>query len=233
MTASTATSWCCGVDVLPDPRQRQPDLQGQDCSRDHQASLPDAGFTDFEDKTSGKLPDASLYRAVFRDSFRICIAADGEVGIYYFFKFENNKHKAGAVRRSLLASGQYGGHGALLSRSQRHPAGRAAHLSWITVGELRSGKSVFKDYNSETATSDLKAEHTEAAGHANDKHELYVYPGAYGARGDGTKLAKYRIEAERALTRAAPCIRRDCTAPSGIAVHAVQPPGLLAEYPSI
>ena len=84
------------------------------------------------------------------------------------------------------------------------PAGDKAARSgeiddWLVEQELHPGRYTHTDYNFKTPGDDLGAfsNTTEKVG-ANDRFEVFDYPGEYKVQGDGERYAKLRIEAEEA-----------------------------------
>jgi type VI secretion system secreted protein VgrG len=71
--------------------------------------------------------------------------------------------------------------------------------SWNLEQELRSGKYTLTDYNFKTPSANLKAtEPSVVSVGGNSGFELFDYPGEYQTRGDGTALAKIRMQEEEA-----------------------------------
>lgn len=161
----------------------------------------DAGFTDFEDKTTGSYPTLHYTVQYMETHFNFCSRMMEKFGIYYYFKHEDSKH-------TLVLADGISSHSAVpdFKTVPYHDDANVRnrekeHISqWSTAQSLRTGKAVYKDYAYERASSDIKDDHQELAGHSKDNLELYVYPGGYAEKADGKKLATYRIQAEHAQT---------------------------------
>ncbi len=161
----------------------------------------DAGYTDIEDKTTGSYPSIHYCVQYMETHFNFVSRMMEKWGMYYYFKHEAGKHTL-VIADGLssheavpsFANVKFFGDPNWRNRDQEHI------YQWSASQALRTGKVVYKDYAYERASSDIKDEHLEQAGHEKDNLELYVYPGGYSQKADGKSLAKYRVQAERAQT---------------------------------
>jgi type VI secretion system secreted protein VgrG len=121
-----------------------------------------------------------------------------EEGIYYFFKHEDKKHilvlsdvpdehkpcpKQEAARYQISAGGQL----------------EEDMLTSLEIAqEIRVGKYTLKDFNFETPATDLKVEVPSQQAVGPGEREIYDYPGGYGKRAEGDRLANIRMQEEEA-----------------------------------
>jgi type VI secretion system secreted protein VgrG len=115
-----------------------------------------------------------------------------EEGIFYFFEYAAGKHTL-VLADSTSAYADCDPHSAPEYRPELENA--EAVSAWQRRHEFRSGKYAHTDYNFTTPSTSLLAS-TETTAPVADfkKYELFDYPGRYGVTGDGTALAKVRIE---------------------------------------
>jgi type VI secretion system secreted protein VgrG len=157
----------------------------------------DLGFSDFDkSKIKGSHPQWE-YCVQYRETdFAFVSRLLEQEGIYFFFKHEQGKH-------TLVLADQKTGYEKCAESEVDFPRdfGTAAvvdHLtSWEHAYEFRTGKWAHTDFNFETPSNNLMTnEQTVVQLPGVDKYEVYDYPGEYGTTGDGTPLAKVRMEEE-------------------------------------
>ncbi len=66
--------------------------------------------------------------------------------------------------------------------------------AWLPEAVVRTGKYAQTDYDFEKPSSDLMSKSENAHGHAEDKREVYFYPGNYIDHGRGDALSAVRLE---------------------------------------
>ena len=179
-----------------------------------QKVFEDAGFangTDFEFQTQesySTIPYCVQYRET---DFAFVSRLAEENGIYYYFEHSSSSHKL------VLCDGPGSHHNnpdiptILYEKTWR--GGDNQYLSnWVTERRFGSGKFGLNDYDYLKPPKDLLANKEANERYAHSKLEMYDYPGRYVEKGDGEKLAKYRLEAEQAFDKRryadglAPCL---------------------------
>ena len=119
-------------------------------------------------------------------------------GIFYFFQHEDGKH-------TLILADDPGEHHPCpeqgTARCRPHEGGGYDEDMIDTLlvkQEIRAGKYTLNDYNFEMPNTNLK---TEVPGNQKlgpDEREYYDYPGGYGKKSEGDRLANIRMQEEEA-----------------------------------
>lgn len=121
-----------------------------------------------------------------------------EEGIYYFFEHENGKHTL--VMADVPEEHKPCPH----QETARYHSVSGAELEDYVITrlevrqEIRSGKYTLNDFNFETPTTDLKVEVPGQQATGPGEREIYDYPGGFGKRTDGDRLANIRMQEEEA-----------------------------------
>ncbi len=157
----------------------------------------DLGFSDYEvSQIKGSHPEWE-YCVQYRETdFNFVSRLMEQEGIFYFFKHTDGKHTM------VLADHKEAYESCAESEVDfpRHYSSEAItdHITgWEHVWEFRTGKWAHTDYNFETPSNNLMtSEQTVVDLPGNKKYEFYDFPGEYGTTGDGTPLAKLRMEEE-------------------------------------
>jgi type VI secretion system secreted protein VgrG len=119
-------------------------------------------------------------------------------GIFYFFQHGDGKH-------TLVLADDPGEHHPCpeqgTARCRPHEGGvyDADMIDTLLVKqEIRAGKYTLKDYNFEMPNTNLKTEVPSNQKLGPEEREYYDYPGGYGKKSDGDRLAKIRMQEEEA-----------------------------------
>ncbi len=119
-------------------------------------------------------------------------------GIFYFYQHEDGKHTMVIADDNTAHVPCPGQETASYDQSTGGQAGSAI-AAWNIEQELRTGKYTHTDYNFKTPTSTLaSSEQTIVSVGNNSAYEIFDYPGEFAVRGDGTRLAKLRMQEEEA-----------------------------------
>lgn len=160
--------------------------------------LKEKEVLDYEIKLHGSY-DKRDYCVQYRETdFNFISRLLEEEGIYYFFKHEDKKHilvladvpdehkpcpKQETARYQISAGGQL----------------EEDMLTSLDIAqEIRVGKYTLKDFNFETPATDLKVEVPSQQPLGPGEREVYDYPGGYGKRAAGNRLANIRMQEEEA-----------------------------------
>lgn len=165
----------------------------------------DAGFNDFEDKTTENYKTQEYIVQYRESSFNFVCRLMEAHGIYYYFKHTNSKHIL------VMADGK-GSHEKIPGLETILFGGRAEDMhheeeyltSWNTTRSFRTGKVRVTAFDFNRPTADLAAEHTSGGGYGNDKLEYYDYPEKYkdGEESSiGLRHAKSRLFAAQSFDR--------------------------------
>jgi type VI secretion system secreted protein VgrG len=119
-------------------------------------------------------------------------------GIYYFFQHEDGKH-------TLILADDPGEHHPCpeqgTARCRPHEGGVYDEDMIDTLlirQEIRAGKYTLNDFNFEMPNTKLKTEVPSNQKLGPEEREYYDYPGGYGKKSDGDRLAKLRMQEEEA-----------------------------------
>ena len=156
--------------------------------------LGDFGVTDFKIESVKTYPKYD-YKVQYRETdFDFVSRLLEHEGISYFFRHENGKHtlviadSPTAVKPCAEAEPYF----------SIEPAWQHIH-EWQRGWEYRSGKWTLNDFNFEKPTLDLISSTSTVLDAKSIKSlEMYDYPGSYMEKGDGSSLARARIESEEA-----------------------------------
>jgi type VI secretion system secreted protein VgrG len=157
----------------------------------------DLGFTDFKNMLTGNF-EPREYCVQYRESdFNFVSRLMEEDGIFYFFEHEKDKHtlvlaNSPSIHRPCPGQPE--------ARCDFNP-GAVLEEDVVTtcqmVQELRPGRYGLTDYNFETPNTSLavNVSSTVDVG-ANERFEVYDYPGEYLKKAQGESLVKVRMEEE-------------------------------------
>ncbi|AMV23515.1 Phage-related baseplate assembly protein [Gemmata sp. SH-PL17] len=150
------------------------------------------GLTDYKKKLQGTYPTREYCVQYRETAFAFVSRLMEEYGIYYFFEFKEGQHTL-VLADSNSVTFDCAPHGTVEYRPDM--PGAESVSSWDRRFAFRSGKITHTDYNFETPdTNLLKDVDTNLSLTGIGKFELFDYPGGYPVAGDGTALAKSRME---------------------------------------
>ena len=159
-----------------------------------QKVFKDLNFSDFELKLYGNFAPRD-YCVQYRETdFNFVSRLMEEEGIYYFFKQTADKH-------ILVLANDPAAHEAAPKQAKARYAAidptsfEDVVSTWHYHEEFRTGTWTQTDYNFETPSTDLKV-----AVNGKNPYEIYDFPGQYGVRGEGDRLAKIRLQEQTAPT---------------------------------
>lgn len=125
-----------------------------------------------------------------------------EYGICYYFEHEAATHR-------LVLADQVSSHKPIAGTeklpylpheaSHRREAESIEH--WMVERRFRTGKITFRDYNYEKPDANMLVDDQTSESYQHSKLEVYDYPGRYLENGDGTQLAKVKLQSEQAQDR--------------------------------
>ena len=171
--------------------------------------LRDAGFSDFEFKTTGTYTTRE-YCVQYRESdFNFISRLLEEEGMYYYFRHEQNKHV-------LVFGDDYSAHDdkstvPYFPLTEKGPRTEEHVWSWAVSHEVRTSDYVLDDFDFTKPKTDLEAKANIARDHAETGYEIYDYPGLYLETSDGDTRVRRRVEemqAEYSVARSDGCVRR-------------------------
>lgn len=159
--------------------------------------LKDAGVTGYKLQTSASYQPLDYCVQYNESDFVFVSRLMEEQGIFYFFQHDESNH-------TLVLADHKSAHQPCpdleTARYERTTGGATDDdvvRSWEIRHEVRAGKYTIADYNFTTPSAGLTvSEPTTVHAGGNDTYELYGYPGDYGKRGDGTTLARLRMQEE-------------------------------------
>ena len=154
------------------------------------------GFTDFSFEVQEQ-HDKREFCVQYRESdFNFISRLMEEEGIYYYFTHDQNTH-------TMVIADTPGKHKKLPS-SVRHyrvssvPVGEDTISTLAKFQEVQAGKYTLNDFNFEMPNTSLKASVDSQQKLGPGEREMYDFPGGYGAKASGDKLARIRMEEEEA-----------------------------------
>jgi type VI secretion system secreted protein VgrG len=162
------------------------------------AVFDDHGFSDYRFSFSPASYAKREYCVQYRESHLAFVSRLlEEEGIYYFFEHGEKKHTLvladapSAVKSGPVAKLDFAGvEGGNLATKEYVTELEAEHL-------VCSGKVVLTDYNDEQPTVGLLT--TLAGKDSAAKEEVFDYPGGFGKKADGDRLAKLRMEERESM----------------------------------
>lgn len=120
-------------------------------------------------------------------------------GIFYFYQHSSGSHTLVIADGPTAFQDLPGGADVEFDEVQGGERDDERIFEWTKAQEYRAGKYSVNDWNFQTPSSNLLAsEDTILKVEGNDQLELYDYPGAYSAKGDGDALSKIRMQGEEA-----------------------------------
>jgi type VI secretion system secreted protein VgrG len=183
-----------------------------DC-RIHQAlTIPDIleeifsrfGFADYQFKLTGEY-SRKEYCVQYRESiFNFVSRLMEQEGIFYFFRHTKEKHTL------ILTDSPAAYSPCLIQQRASFAPGDRTHL-WEEedyISELQpeirvhSGKFTVKDFDFESPSTQLLSESFSVDPRGTKDLEMFEYPGGFLRRGEGTRLAELRLQAEEAANAA-------------------------------
>ena len=152
----------------------------------------------WEDKTDGLLDAPQVEHCVqYRETdFNFLSRMLEQYGVSYYFTHKENEHKmvwssASSFEPAVESSVKYPSSAGTQTQEDHL-------LSWEHHYEFVSGKYMLNAYNFKTPSEDIKADKAQSVALGNNTgYELYDYSGEYDKKGDGTKLANFRILEEQ------------------------------------
>ncbi len=178
-----------------------------DCKIFHNKSVKDILQQVFQDRslTDFKLSLNATYNPLeycvqYRETdFNFISRLMEQNGIFYFFQHESDKHTMVIADSSSVHEACPGQESAGINLTGGGIDSADVINAWSIEQELRSGKYTLTDYNFKTpSTSLLATEPTIVSVGGNSGYEIFDYPGIYDTRGDGTTVAKLRMQEEEA-----------------------------------
>ncbi|NOZ85658.1 MAG: type VI secretion system tip protein VgrG, partial [Deltaproteobacteria bacterium] len=156
------------------------------------------GFADYRIQLHGSY-DKREYCVQYRETdFNFISRLLEEEGIYYFFEHEDGRHTmvlADVPTEHKPCPGQ---------ETARYQVSAGGVLEEDTISrldvmqEIRAGKYTLSDYNFEMPATNLKVEIPSQQDLGPGEREVYDYPGRYGKRAQGERLANIRMQEEEA-----------------------------------
>src|SRR5262245_36090755 len=158
-----------------------------------QKIFQDLGFQDFELRLYGSFAPRE-YCVQYRETdFNFVSRLMEEEGIYYLFAHQDGKHV-------LVLANDPAAHGpAPQQRTARYDFRgdgikyEDVITEWYQDEEFRPGAWAQTDYNFETPSTSLSV-----SLNGRNRYEIYDYPGEYGVRGEGDRLARIRLQEQTA-----------------------------------
>jgi len=154
-----------------------------------QKIFSDLKFQDFELRLYGSFAPRE-YCVQYRETdFNFVSRLMEEEGIYYYFKHEDSKHVL------VLANDPAAHEPCPSQKTARYDFRGGAVIyedvvtGWHHQEEFRTGAWAQTDYNFETPSTSLAV-----TVNGKNPYEIYEYPGEYGARGEGDRLARIRLQ---------------------------------------
>ena len=167
-----------------------PDIIKQVC-QDH-------GFTDLDDRLSGKYEDR-VFCVQYRESdFDFLARLMEEEGIYYFFEHEEAKHTL-VLADGPSAHEPFGKYDVVpWYPPDAHDHREREHLDdWSMARGVRSGKFTQRDFDFTKPGADLEVVSRIAKPHAQAEFEQYQYPGGYSEVPRGEAISRMQLEAHQ------------------------------------
>ena len=178
-----------------------------DCRIYQEVTVPDLiksifrdefGYDDIEDKLTGSYP-AMEYCVQYRESyFNFVSRMMEQVGIYYFFKHEKEKHTIVLID-DVASHEEFKGFEKIDYFPQEADYKRDQEYidHWTFTQQIRPGKYAIDDYNFKTPSADLESRHSLPGSHAKDDGEVFDYPGEIIDTDEGTFFVTRRMEEQR------------------------------------
>jgi type VI secretion system secreted protein VgrG len=165
-----------------------------------QQVFTDAGFSDFEFKTTEDY-DTIEYCVQYRETdLAFCSRLMEQYGIYYFFKYSEGQHTMVlADSRSSLAPNPDVSSLPYLGLAPRELDQEQRLGAWTSQRRFETGKVTFNDYDYLQPSKNLLAPNEGSESYSHSKLEVYDYPGKYDDQDKGKKFSKIRLQAEQCL----------------------------------
>ncbi|MCG5233955.1 type VI secretion system tip protein TssI/VgrG [Xanthobacter oligotrophicus] len=159
----------------------------------------DAGFSDFEFKTTQNYPSME-YCVQYRETdFAFVSRLMEEFGLYYYFKHTTDKHLL-VICDAMSAHDPLPGGGelAFIPLTGAYVRERQHMHQWCSERRFRSGRFVVNDYDFEKPNTKIEAERQGNETYGKSRLEVYDYPSRYKEQSQGETFAKVRLDAEQA-----------------------------------
>ena len=163
------------------------------------------GHTDYQLKLVKSHPPRE-YCVQYRESHLAFVSRLlEEEGIFYFFRHEAGRHVLVLADGGSAVSDCPGVRALRVDQAGTQQWGEHDVLTSLTVEHaVHTAKVALADYNYLTPSTPLEVEMEGEAAHP----EAFDYPGSYGARGDGERYARLRLEAHEAMREVATATSR-------------------------
>ena len=149
----------------------------------------------FVDETSGSY-GTRTYCVQYRETdFNFVMRLMEEEGISFFFRHTDTKHEMVLVDAPGGFVASPGFEDVIYLEAEDELKQVDALHTWRMRHEIQTGKFTLSDYNFETPSTSLKSNTVaDTRSHAEHVHEVYDYPGLYGAKADGDTRAQIRLD---------------------------------------
>ena len=155
----------------------------------------DTGFSEFDDRLSGHYRTWE-YRVQYREShFDFISRLLAQEGIYWYFIHDEASH-------TLVLADGYASHAPCPGHAQLayHAGDQVARregdfvFAWSLISGIRPGAYVHDAFDFKKPSAELRSAAALTRRHAHADYEIYDYPGAYVAVGEGERYAAVRME---------------------------------------
>jgi type VI secretion system secreted protein VgrG len=171
-------------------RMTVPQIVKQVCSKH--------GFTDVKLALTASYPQCE-YRVQYRETdFAFVSRLLEQEGIYYYFRHEKDQHTL-VLADGPAAHTPWPGFETVKYAGTAHDGREISVIDqWGASHEVQAGAYALDDYDFERPTTELKVRLNQPKPHAENKLELYDYPGGYLETGTGNRYAAVRLEEQHA-----------------------------------
>lgn len=155
------------------------------------------GFTDFEFQLTGKYTPRIFCVQYNETALNFVSRLMEHDGMYYYWRHENGKH-------TMVITDDMAKHKPHPDRAKVEWRERTGLLKDGYLYDLRVQKTVStgafatNDYNFKKPKQDLRSKEAREKKHAAAKFEHFEFPGIYRENGDGTEIARIRLEEAQA-----------------------------------
>ncbi len=158
----------------------------------------DQGFSDFDEKLSGKYRTWD-YCVQYRETdFNFVSRLLEQEGIYYYFTHSEGKHIC-VLSDSYSSHESSPGYEEVPYFPPAEQARERDHIhDWSIAKDIQPGTYALNDFDFTRPRAGLLAKSSVSREHSCAEYEVYDYPGEYIDSGDGENYAKIRIEAQHA-----------------------------------
>ena len=153
------------------------------------AVLEEHGISDFELRLSETYPAHDFCVQYNETDLSFVSRRLEEAGIFYFFEHRTAGH------RLVLGDSP-----AAFSTDPGEPLGYGDALDGCSLEEMIvPGGAALDDFNFETPSTDLQVSVDSAVAQGGGQRQIFEYPGGYGSRDSGERLAEVRLEERETL----------------------------------